>query len=111
MHGTVGSATPAGFRLAPGRVNQPGRGARIRTRFRLHPVGVWFSSATIIEQWFMRQLSVLNKSRKPIGYLDVAALKRKWEAGEADPVRAPTRFGYHPSSHVRTNRMQRHRCT
>jgi hypothetical protein len=42
----------------------------------------------------MREFSVLNKSRKPIGYLDVAALKRKWEAGEADPVRAPTHFAY-----------------
>jgi hypothetical protein len=30
----------------------------------------------------MRQFSVLNKSRKPIGYLDVAALKEKWEAGK-----------------------------
>jgi hypothetical protein len=38
----------------------------------------------------MQHPSVLNKSRKPIGYLDVGTLKVKWEAGEADPVRALT---------------------
>jgi len=31
------------------------------------------------------QIPVLDKDRKPLGYLDVAALKQKWEAGEADP--------------------------
>lgn len=30
---------------------------------------------------------VLSAARKPIGYLDVPALKVKWEAGKADPVR------------------------
>ena len=30
---------------------------------------------------------VLDKHRKPLGYIDVAALKTKWEAGEASPVR------------------------
>ncbi|KAF9652288.1 hypothetical protein BDM02DRAFT_3109275 [Thelephora ganbajun] len=30
-------------------------------------------------------IPVLNRSRKPIGYLDVGALKEKWEAGQADP--------------------------
>jgi len=40
----------------------------------------------------MQWLSVLNKSRKPMGYLDVAALKQKWEAGDADPVRTSTLF-------------------
>lgn len=30
---------------------------------------------------------VLDRHRKPLGYLDVPALKAKWEAGEAKPVR------------------------
>lgn len=30
--------------------------------------------------------SVLNSKRRPLGYIDVAALKAKWEAGVADPV-------------------------
>lgn len=38
---------------------------------------------------------VLDRHRKPLGYLDVPALKKKWEAGEADPV-CP-----HYSSHLR----------
>ncbi|PCH44905.1 hypothetical protein WOLCODRAFT_77976 [Wolfiporia cocos MD-104 SS10] len=31
------------------------------------------------------QFPVLDHNRKPLGYLDVAALKGKWEAGEANP--------------------------
>ncbi|KAJ3558888.1 hypothetical protein NM688_g662 [Phlebia brevispora] len=31
------------------------------------------------------QIPVLDQHRKPLGYLDVAALKTKWEAGEANP--------------------------
>lgn len=31
--------------------------------------------------------SVLNRNRKPVGYVDVARLKEKWEAGNANPVR------------------------
>lgn len=30
--------------------------------------------------------SVLNSKRRPLGYIDVATLKAKWEAGVADPV-------------------------
>jgi hypothetical protein len=30
--------------------------------------------------------SVLDQGRKPLGYVDVARLKAKWEAGEAHPV-------------------------
>jgi len=30
-------------------------------------------------------IPVLSKERKPIGYVDVAALKQKWEAGTAKP--------------------------
>jgi hypothetical protein len=30
--------------------------------------------------------SVLDDQRKPLGYIDVAALKARWEAGGADPV-------------------------
>jgi len=31
------------------------------------------------------QIPVLDRRRKPLGYLDVPALKTKWEAGEANP--------------------------
>ena len=31
--------------------------------------------------------SILSKQRKPVGYIDVAKLKAKWEADEANPVR------------------------
>ena len=35
---------------------------------------------------FKSRGSVLNSKRRPLGYIDVAALKAKWEAGFADPV-------------------------
>ena len=44
----------------------------------------------------MRKSSVLNKNRKPIGYLDVSVLKEKWEAGQADPVRTSRYFTRSP---------------
>ncbi|KAI0088838.1 hypothetical protein BDY19DRAFT_150838 [Irpex rosettiformis] len=31
------------------------------------------------------QIPVLDKRRKPLGYVDVPSLKTKWEAGQADP--------------------------
>ncbi|KAI0065272.1 hypothetical protein BV25DRAFT_1799241 [Artomyces pyxidatus] len=31
-------------------------------------------------------IPVLDRKRKPLGYVEVAALKKKWEAGEADPT-------------------------
>lgn len=49
-----------------------------------------FDSVRTTRQQFTRQFSVLNKCRKPIGYLDVGALKEKWEAGQADSVRTST---------------------
>ncbi|EJD05493.1 uncharacterized protein FOMMEDRAFT_103564 [Fomitiporia mediterranea MF3/22] len=44
--------------------------------------------ARAIELAYDRDFShipILSKERKPLGYLDVAALKTKWEAGQADP--------------------------
>ncbi|KAF8634845.1 hypothetical protein AX17_004093 [Amanita inopinata Kibby_2008] len=41
-----------------------------------------------IEQAYERDFShipVLDSKRRPLGYIDVAALKMKWEAGLADP--------------------------
>ncbi|EPS97458.1 hypothetical protein FOMPIDRAFT_1025059 [Fomitopsis schrenkii] len=41
-----------------------------------------------IESAYERDFSyipVLDRHRKPLGYLDVAALKEKWEAGQASP--------------------------
>ena len=35
---------------------------------------------------FIAAGSVLDRKRKLLGYIDVAALKAKWEAGQADPV-------------------------
>ncbi|KZT10324.1 uncharacterized protein LAESUDRAFT_755829 [Laetiporus sulphureus 93-53] len=41
-------------------------------------------------------IPVLDQKRKPLGYLDVAALKEKWESGEASPndkvIRYMTKF-------------------
>ncbi|KAI5120893.1 hypothetical protein M0805_002993 [Coniferiporia weirii] len=44
--------------------------------------------ARAIELAYDRDFShipILSGERKPLGYLDVAALKKKWEAGQADP--------------------------
>jgi hypothetical protein len=38
---------------------------------------------------FRMLCSVLDDQRKPLGYIDVAALKARWEAGGADPVSLP----------------------
>ena len=35
---------------------------------------------------FIAAGSVLDRKRKLLGYIDVAALKAEWEAGQADPV-------------------------
>ncbi|KXN85571.1 Cystathionine beta-synthase [Leucoagaricus sp. SymC.cos] len=46
--------------------------------------------ARAVELAYERDFShipVLDKNRKPLGYIDVAYLKEKWEAGQADPVR------------------------
>lgn len=32
--------------------------------------------------------SVLDKNRRPLGYVDAAELKTKWQAGLASPVRS-----------------------
>lgn len=34
-------------------------------------------------------IPVLSRARKPIGYIDVAALKSKFESGKTNPVRNP----------------------
>ncbi|KAH9942827.1 hypothetical protein B0H21DRAFT_695951 [Amylocystis lapponica] len=50
------------------------------------PAGEPISRA--IELAYERDFShipVLDRHRKPIGYVDVAALKARWEAGKADP--------------------------
>ncbi|KAF9561439.1 hypothetical protein CPC08DRAFT_635378 [Agrocybe pediades] len=41
-----------------------------------------------IEQAYERDFShipVLDRNRRPLGYVDVAKLKQKWEAGQANP--------------------------
>jgi len=46
------------------------------------------STSRAMELAYERDFShipVLDKNRKPLGYLDVAALKQKWEAGQLDP--------------------------
>lgn len=45
---------------------------------------------------------VLDRRRKPLGYVDVPALKTKWEAGQANPVRTTLR---HESSARELNRL------
>ncbi|KAL4260414.1 CBS domain superfamily protein [Pleurotus pulmonarius] len=46
------------------------------------------SISRAIELAYERDFShipVLDKNRRPLGYVDVARLKEKWEAGQADP--------------------------
>lgn len=40
----------------------------------------------VIKTGLICAASVLTRERRPLGYIDVAALKAKWEAGQADPV-------------------------
>ncbi|KAK0446080.1 uncharacterized protein EV420DRAFT_1484230 [Desarmillaria tabescens] len=40
-----------------------------------------------IPRWKL-SYSVLDRDRKPLGYLDVAKLKQEWEAGKANPVQS-----------------------
>ncbi|KAF9447827.1 hypothetical protein P691DRAFT_801771 [Macrolepiota fuliginosa MF-IS2] len=45
--------------------------------------------ARAIELAYERDFShipVLDKNRRPLGYIDVTKLKEKWEAGQADPA-------------------------
>lgn len=37
---------------------------------------------------------ILNRHRRPLGYIDVSALKKRWEKGEINPVR-PVLVTYH----------------
>ncbi|EIW77209.1 hypothetical protein CONPUDRAFT_139210 [Coniophora puteana RWD-64-598 SS2] len=37
-------------------------------------------------------IPVLNNNRRPLGYIDVPALKIKWEAGTADPSDSVTKY-------------------
>ncbi|KDQ10288.1 hypothetical protein BOTBODRAFT_137025 [Botryobasidium botryosum FD-172 SS1] len=62
-------------------------------------------TAKAIELAYERDFSyipVLSAQRKPIGYLDVPALKTRWEAGQADPsesiLKHMTRFRRAPDS-------------
>ncbi|KAH7907574.1 hypothetical protein BJ138DRAFT_1159828 [Hygrophoropsis aurantiaca] len=37
-------------------------------------------------------IPVLNHDRRPLGYVDVAALKTKWEAGSANPTESVIKY-------------------
>ncbi|OCH93347.1 hypothetical protein OBBRIDRAFT_725017 [Obba rivulosa] len=37
-------------------------------------------------------IPVLDRNRKPLGHIDVAALKEKWESGQADPNDKVSRY-------------------
>ncbi|KAK2461037.1 hypothetical protein APHAL10511_006978 [Amanita phalloides] len=71
-------------------LNDKYRGAVVED-LQLPPAFCIPSSETIslaIEQAYERDFShtpVLNSNRRPLGYIDVAALKAKWEAGLANP--------------------------
>lgn len=45
-----------------------------------------FPSMTDIHDQSKELCRILSEERKPIGYIDVAVLKAKWEAGQATPV-------------------------
>ncbi|KAJ3481034.1 hypothetical protein NLI96_g7934 [Meripilus lineatus] len=56
-----------------------------------------------IEMAYERDFShipVLDDNRKPLGYVDVARLKTKWEAGEANPVSTHPIGGSHSQSRL-----------
>ncbi|KAL9709898.1 hypothetical protein Ac2012v2_006956 [Leucoagaricus gongylophorus] len=67
------------------------RGAVVED-LQLSPAFALYSTEHIsraIELAYERDFSyipVLNKNRKPLGYIDVTKLKEKWEARQADPV-------------------------
>ncbi|KAJ3574328.1 hypothetical protein NP233_g1847 [Leucocoprinus birnbaumii] len=51
--------------------------------------------ARAIELAYERDFShipVLDKNKRPLGYIDVAQLKAKWEAGQADPTDGISKF-------------------
>lgn len=56
----------------------------ISRTFRTSPID-WFCPA-VTGCLNLNIHSVLGKNRHPLGYVDVAQLKQKWEAGEANPV-------------------------
>jgi len=51
-----------------------------------------------IEMAYERDFShipVLNRNRRPLGYVDVAKLKKFWESGEADPADKVSQYMTH----------------
>jgi hypothetical protein len=77
LHGsplTTGPSTAASF-LSAGRCpSEPCPGSRLRKRIRPAPVSDFGRCPNI---------RVLNDKRKPIGYLDIKTIKRKFEQGVA----------------------------
>lgn len=113
----VGPAAAAGVCAALGRGDIPRDRARLRARLLTHPVRppscppLPLPLPPLNTDTPLHPASVLDKSRKPIGYIDVAVLKKKWEAGEASPVRPlplplPT-CAHHPPDTARATRSRR----
>lgn len=60
--------------------------ACVRTRLLTHPVRKISNLVRILDFKSALHLSVLNRRRRPLGYVDVAKLKGEWTAGRANPV-------------------------
>jgi hypothetical protein len=52
-----------------------------------YPLRVWPHPVHQSRAAFCRpDTRILNRHRRPLGYIDVSALKRRWEKGETNPV-------------------------
>lgn len=88
-HPSTRPGPPATTRLRPPlhRAHLPRHRARLRAR--LFPDPVSSPPAHPPHVACSRPHSVLGRSRKPLGYVDVPSLKSIWESGSADPVSRP----------------------
>lgn len=59
--------------------------ARVWSRFFTYTVSVLQTVLHILITWRSRW-RVLNKDRRPLGYVEVSKLKQLWESGQAKPV-------------------------
>ncbi|GJE86657.1 cystathionine beta-synthase [Phanerochaete sordida] len=88
MSTAAASSTPNGLAYPPFGAGDKYRGAVVED-LQLPPAFALPQDEAIsraIELAYERDFShipVLDRHRKPLGYIDVAALKKKWEAGEA----------------------------
>jgi hypothetical protein len=67
----------------------------------LLPLGLTWPGRLLIRCVWVLTRRVLNERRRPVGYLDVKAIKSKFEKGEAGPEDPLSAFGSSPLVDVR----------